>query len=512
MKLKNIIAFSLWTIVMFVCYACSQENENVQPNQSLRFELFDAGTVTRAATDGAMTTNFELADKAGLYVVKNGQVLIENRVLTYNANGFWESTEAIEASEELSGAQFYAYYPYTSDAVFNVADSNPFAQMIASRTVGTKQNTKAEYEEADLMVSTATALGQYNAVRIPLLHQKALVCVELPNASYIFDNANMDPYVVSKAENAVFTLGETTVQPYFDNASQSYRLIVEPGHAASLKVSFTNSGKQLSYETPVLADIAAGQYAKFVINGGASLVKMTLKVGDFYCADGKIISGDTPQADLPNNIVGVVFKIGTTESIRSANSNWCHAVVIGLNETRGKWGTNASTTSAQNAAGWRYWYKNFGLADQSGITKAASLNETNMAEEGFEVTIAWCIVPEPLTIGDYTLDYTSGMNSMLNTQIADHILPSNICSGWYYPSLGDWQNIESQLSVLSTQLTLAGGTDIRWNDGKSDNYWSCNVRAAGSNWCYVGNKSSLADRYKGVGCSSNAYVRFLLAF
>lgn len=238
----------------------------------------------------------------------------------------------------------------------------------------------------------------------------------------------------------------------------------------------------------------------------------TLEVGDFYCADGSIVGRNTPQEELPSNIVGVIFKLGTTEAIRSANANWSHGVVISLNEVRGKWGTNASTNSAQNSAGWRYWYRDYNLADQSGVTSAASLNETNMAEEGYEVTKAWRAVPEPLEIGGITLDYTSEMNLNMDAQLSNYPLPAGICSGWYYPSLGDWHNIETQLEMLSEQLTMAGASDIRWNTGGSDNYWSCNVRGAGSNWCYVGKKTTLADRYKGVACRDNAYIRFLFAF
>ena len=58
------------------------------------------------AIDVAKT--FELADQAGLYVVKNGQVLLSNVVLTFNANGFWQPDQSIEVTDELSGAQFYA--------------------------------------------------------------------------------------------------------------------------------------------------------------------------------------------------------------------------------------------------------------------------------------------------------------------------------------------------------------------------------------------------------------------
>ena len=492
--------------------SCSSDNDvRSSVQQTLRFELFDAGVQTRAVTDGTtLATTFELADQAGLYVVKNGQVLLSNVVLTFNANGFWQPDQSIEVTDELSGAQFYAYYPYSADAQFSVSSATPFAQMVAATVPNGKQNTKADFEAADLMVSAAATIGQYNAVRLPLQHQKALVCVELPNSSYIFDNAGMAPYVMAKAENARFTLDGTAVQPYFDDASQSYRLIVEPGQADRLKVNYTNNGEDCSYETPALGAVASGQYAKFVVDGGAMLVNTTLQVGDYYCADGRIVSKDATT--LPDNVVGVVFKLGTTEAIRSANSSWSHGVVIGLNEVRGKWGTNASTTSAQNAAGWRYWFRDYNLADQSGVTAAASLNETNMAEEGYEVTKAWRAVPEPLEIGGIVLDFTSEMNKNMEAQMGEHPLPAGITSGWYYPSLGDWKNIEAQLSMLSTQLTAAKGSDIRWNTGGSDNYWSCNVRGAGSNWCYVGKKTALADRYKGVACNGNAYIRFLFAF
>lgn len=135
-----------------------------------------------------------------------------------------------------------------------------------------------------------------------------------------------------------------------------------------------------------------------------------------------------------------------------------------------------------------------------------------MVEEGFETTAAWRAVPQPLTIGEFTLDYTSVMNTTMDEWTENYPLPAAICSGWYFPSLRDWINIEAQSSLLSTQLTAAGGTDLLWNTGSSNNYWSCNVRAAGSNWCYVGKKTAVGDRYKGVACNSNANYRFLFAF
>ena len=462
-------------------------------------------TITGSQASEPLLTTFQLGDQAGLYAVKGGQVIKENILLTYNANGFWEAAEPIEADGELTGAQFYAYYPYTASATFNAASSVPFAQMVAASTPGAKQNTKADYEAADLMVTAAATVGQYNAVQLPLQHQKAMVCIELPNSSYIFNNANMDPYVLTKAENAKFVLDGTGVQPFFDEASQTYRLVIEPGQASTLQVTYTTNGEEKSFETSALAQLQAGEYARFVVDGGASLVSMTLEVGDYYCADGRLVKKNATT--LPDNIVGVVFKIGTTEAIRSANSSWSHAVVVSTAEVKAKWGNDKSTTSDQNNAGWKYWYRSYNLADQNGQTGAAKLDESLMAEEGFEVTKAWRAVPQPLTIGAYTLDYTSLMNETLDGWIETHPLAAQVNSGWYIPSLGDWHNIEGQSAVIAQQLAAAGATAL-----STAQYWSCNVRGAGSNWCYVLGKTSLADRYKGVACNSSVNYRFLLAF
>lgn len=504
-------------VALLLLVACSQEDiSNTQgKSTTLKFRIFDVsseGNNTRSITDGQnMVTTFEQNDQAGLYAVKDGQIILNNIPLTYNANGFWEAKESITASDEMSGVQFYAYYPYRTEAQFDASSTNPFQDMVKTTTPSNNQSSKEGYESADLMVSSACTIGQYNTVSLALRHQKAMICVELPNSSYIFSNDGINPYVLAKSENVQFSLDEKGVLPYFDESSQSYRFIIEPGQEGTLNVTFTNNGQERKVDIQHLAQLQSGKYAKYVIDGGAQLIQATLQVGDYYLADGRIISKDTPIEQLPDNIIGVIFKLGTTEALQAANKNWSHGIVIGLDEIRGKWGTSSTTNSDQNAAGWRYWYRDYGLTDQ-GSTNAASLVEDNMAEEGYEITQAWRSVPEPLQIGGFTLDYTTELNSNFNTWAEAHPLPSAICSNWYIPSLRDLQNIEAQNSLLSQQLIAAGGKDLLWNRGSTERYWSCNVRSSGSNWCYVGNKTTLGDRYKGVSCKDNAYYRFLFAF
>ena len=103
----------------------------------------------------------------------NGNVVHANVQLTYNNSGFWEAPEKMDASQ-LTGAQFYAYYPYSATAQFDASSSTPFAAMVNAVQPAHNQSAKADYEAADIMVSTACAIGQYNAVSLPLKHQKAL--------------------------------------------------------------------------------------------------------------------------------------------------------------------------------------------------------------------------------------------------------------------------------------------------------------------------------------------------
>ena len=152
-------------------------------------------------------------------------------------------------------------------------------------------------------------------------------------------------------------------------------------------------------------------------------------------------------------------------------------------------------------------YKDYNLADQNGVTDKSKLDESIMSEDGYENTLAWRAVPEPLTIGGETLDYTSVMNTVMDEQMASHPLPAAITTDWYIPSLVDWRNVEAQLSVVKAQLDAAGASTV-----SNDPYWSSNVRGAGSNWCYQMGKSTVADRYYPSGLKDSRLFRFIFAF
>ena len=515
MNIKKYIAAALvcCSITATLTSCTADERQETATQNMLRFEISDGG-ITRSATNGlTMTTTFEQGDQAGLYAVKDGQVILNNIPLTFSINGFWEAETPITATDNYAGAQFYAYYPYNEEALFNPSSATPFAEMVAAARPASRQNFKADYEAADLMVTGAATVGQYNTVSLQLHHQKALVTVELPNFSYIFENADIEPYVLSKSENVSFTLNGNTVQPYFDGDSQSYRLIVQPGEEGTLDVTFTTAGEESSFYIDGLGDLQAGQFAKYVVDGGAQLITTTLQPGDYYCADGHIVSKDLPVSELPENIIGVVFKLGTTEAIRTTNSNWSHGIVLCIAESDKK--TPWATSRANDIPSSSRWFDEIGLAPQYG-TNANNFDEELMSEEGYELTQAWKKVPESLAIAGLTepLDLVSTMKNMLDTFEAGYPTPAVISTGWYVPSMKDWVNIEKQYTLIAGQLENIGGMPLRWDgDVSNSRYWTPNMRDRRSMWAFVGNKTTLSDRYKGpVLSDSSPYYRFIMAF
>lgn len=514
------IQYALSIVAALLLVGCSQEDLSAdrQPESSkIQFYLADETPVSRSETannaSGQLVTTFQTGDVAGLYVVSGGVVKYDNLKLTKNDYGFWESEILLSASD-LTGAQFYAYYPYTELASFDVSAAKPFKAMTDARKPGSDQSFLQGYEQADIMVTDACTLdATTNSVSLTLKHQKAMVFMELPCKLYNFTNEGLEPYLLENSEEAVFTMDGEAIQPYLHRMSRSYRFIVEPGETKKIEVTYTykstTSSDTKKTATINVAALSEGKYHCYKVDGGAKVLSdgWTLEVGDYYCADGTLVKKNTAKSDLPSNVMGIIYQIGTTDRIATENADWSHAVVVSLKEIKAKWGNDKTTTTEQNNAGWKYWYRNYGLADQNGKTSAAQLDESLMIEEGYEVTKTWRAVPEPLTIGGFTLDYTSIMNSTLDNWIDTYSLPVGITTGWFIPSLGDWKALEQQKATIDQQLSTAGGTAL-----STAQYWSCNVRAAGSNWCYVLNKTALADRYKGVACNSSVNYRFLLAF
>ncbi len=72
---------------------------------------------------------------------------------------------------------FYAYYPYNADVIFNVGQEDPFAQYVDSWVLGNNQSNE-EYTKYDLMTSSGSAVVDNRfkgEINFKMMHRMALI-------------------------------------------------------------------------------------------------------------------------------------------------------------------------------------------------------------------------------------------------------------------------------------------------------------------------------------------------
>lgn len=518
MKLRLIPIF----VAAVLLSGCQNDDPAPQSSSALSFDVFQASSAAnsgprRVSTNGAtMTTTFTAGDKAGVFAIKDGQIMehVNNLCLTLSSQGVWMPQRTVIYTEDYESAVFYAYFPYSSTATIDPSKADPFADMIEAHEISADQSSSANYASADLMTTSACVINEVRAVRLPMEHKMSLVAIELPNRSYSFTNSDIDPYVIVAPTNVVFTLGDSEVLPYFDEQTQSYMLIVQPETEEVLSISYDNAGETHTAEINNLADIWSGEFARFTIDGGVDLHTHTLQIGDYLLADGGLLSKDADVSDIEAakaDIVGVVCKLTTTSGIQADFPNCKHAVVLSVKEGKGKWSTKGSTSSEENNAGWKTWWTAYGLAALS-TDKAANIDISELTEVGYEYTQAWLAVEPDLSLGGYQVPVKDGFDEYYTTWTAANPLPA-ITSGWYVPSLRDWLNIKTAETAIAASLANVEGDAFAWSDGSTVYYWSSNIRSAVAMWTFTGKDlSSATDQLFHADTKDSRIYRMLTAF
>lgn len=525
--MKNYLTICIALCAALLTTACSKTNNDEPQPQQLRFQLSVGATSApangprRIATNGeTMVTTFTVNDEAGVFAVRGGEILpqVNNLKLTYNQNGVWAPASVVPYSEEYEDAIFYAYYPYSDTVTIDLASADVFGQVIADFAPAADQSTAALFGQADLMTTDACRIGALHSVTLPMQHRMAMVTVELPNVSYIFTNEDIAPYVLVSPTNVKFMLEQGgELKPHFDDATLTYQLILKPELQDKLIVSYDNAGASEREEIDQIANIWAGEYARFVIDGGASVTTMTLQPGDYFLDDGTLLSKDATEDELnavKSNIVGVVAYLGTTEAIAQAKSTCTHASVIATTEQRAAWGTVSSTSSDENAAGWRYWYRDKGfttdISEADGISKPEQIDQSALVANGYENTLVWRSIPVGYELGGYVVDINSVFAATDEAYLTAHPTPA-FTTAWYIPSLKEWLNIRANDQALSASLTRIGATDFQWKTSQQ-NYWSSNIRTAAVFWGFTGIGSSSTELFKTINSKTAANYRYMLAF
>ena len=390
--MKNKIYFLLSLPFCLFMAACEHEigrdgEDSVGDLSSIRISVSDAGFAPAAQEDGeaVYSRDFKVGDKIGVFAVMNG-VMVEgqsNMCFTASDNGnggiVW-TTEDLDEGAFFSEAVYFAYYPYMEGLSATLdpesADAGQFfSEMISSFIPEKEQSGISAFDASDLMIGSGL-ISNGNTVAFVMEHAMSMVVIELPTEYYSFDNTDYEipDYVIGGFKDAVFD-GFT---PYSEEG-HVFKYIVNSGVSVSVAGSYVDDGGQTcSWDEEVMP--GQGKYSKVLVDGGVNPISHTLSPGDFFLADGRLLSKDASAGEVAAaDVIGVVFQINPERmdpAIADSLGGVVHALVIGtksVKETPGDagyyhWGM---TGMDETLIGFTNIFGGYGLITKDGIGKPA---------------------------------------------------------------------------------------------------------------------------------------------
>ncbi len=513
-------ALLLGTVMLWSsCSDIEEDFSGTSGNREFIINVHDMGmengepSVSRAVTDANYNTTFEIGDCIGLFAVKDNAIIsdVNNLKVEFTREG-WQPVTELQYDGTLKEATYYAYFPYREDLSINSVETDFFASTVAGWNIGKDQSTRKNFADSDLMTSSGSHIykgdkGEF-LIQFDMVHRMSLAVISLPGTEYKFTNPELQgtTYAVKPSGDVAFYTEEIAndkeIKPYRADDG-SYRMLVKPAQLPNI-VGVLGENK---YE--VNSAIAAGKYKRFMVDGGNVIKEYELKVGDFYCADGNIVSVD--DGEIPDDCIGIVYYVGnpqpsvlykdnedlgadeTKDALKRDFPNCVHGLVYAVKDEN----NNAPARFANNSKNKKYteFYQN-----------SEELNTAYIWESPKAPT---CILgynnTEVLRIMNKTdIAFAEDMLKLhLDPYIA--LVPAPVqTSGWYLPSLGELKVILEEQEVISASLNKVNGDALWHSDYK---HWCSTCGDISAIW-QVNDTGAATGNPK----NSKGYFRFSLAF
>ncbi|MCD8260214.1 MAG: fimbrillin family protein [Bacteroides sp.] len=530
MKIFNyILAFISAGVLMS---SCSQEEEVVNAGdqmQPLQLSVSNPGfqDIESRATSAAYVTKFTDGDAIGVYAVKSDGSIVEdinNRKFVYD-QGVWDvEGDVIEyKGTEFRRFTFYAYYPYSENPAFEPTAADPFANMVSRWTIGADQSGD-NYTKYDLMTSTGSAEGErlQGKVSFVMNHRMGLAVIKMPSLTYSFDGTSIEDYIIPGIVPETISIDGNEGSAFYDNKTQTYMILVKPDAKATITGTYTGV-KEISFSFE--ATLEGGSAKQYTIKD-ESKISHTLAVGDYFCADGKLVSGSSET--IPDNCIGIVCYVGnpqphvthpennTTENdaLYRDYPTTTHALVLALNEPQNLWEENLNDDKRLTKFSGSGLFSEWFTADEEWATKFIGCNTNNATYPGD-------IFPGYLGYNNTTLltmCYERGSTTAADpaytciTAYREEVPVPATASDWYLPSMTELDIVHSNMSTLNRRMNAVGGTPLV-STAAGDLvgfYWSSNERNTAFMWLHhmdSGSEFLNRERY-----SRSGYFRLMLAF
>ncbi|WP_211420541.1 fimbrillin family protein [Bacteroides xylanisolvens] len=522
MKIYNYISM-LFLAGAAVVASCSQNEEltGETPDslQGFQISVSDEGFMDESgktrATENGYTTRFSNGDAIGIFAVRGETVVedIKNRKFTLT-DGYWELTDGGDPIE-YKGSQFqrmtfYAYYPYNANVTFDPTKVDPFETYVNNWKIGSEQN-EGNYTQYDLMTSTGSVQGDRlkGQIAFTMQHRMALAVVKMPNLTYSFTNGGIDDYLLPLAAGS-FTVNNTQATPYYQESTDTYRFLVNPNKEFSIKGTYTGVS-EMEYEAKGTLE---GGTAKMYTIEDKSKINHTLQVGDYFCADGKIVSVDAET--VPENVIGIVCYVGniqpsvtheayteTQDALRRDHPGCTHGLVVAMNYAE----YNDSKTSVFSPQSRDYFYGNWFNSDDDWTGKFINTDTKTTDAEGVAALPFLGYNHTELMINSPSWENACQAGVNFVQAYRTKVVVPNITSDWFLASLKELDLLFRLKSTINARLKAVGGDELL----EGSRHWSNAERTGNTQIVYQHNFSTgvINDKRRNEGAG---YFRMMLAF
>lgn len=522
MKIYNYISM-LFLAGAAIVASCSQNEEltGETPDslQGFQISVSDEGFMDESgktrATENGYTTRFSNGDAIGIFAVRGETVVedIKNRKFTLT-DGYWELTDGGDPIE-YKGSQFqrmtfYAYYPYNANVTFDPTKVDPFETYVNNWKIGSEQN-EGNYTQYDLMTSTGSVQGDRlkGQIAFTMQHRMALAVVKMPNLTYSFTNGGIDDYLLPLAAGS-FTVNNTQATPYYQESTDTYRFWVNPNKEFSIKGTYTGVS-EMEYEAKGTLE---GGTAKMYTIEDKSKINHTLQVGDYFCADGKIVSVDAET--VPESVIGIVCYVGniqpsvtheayteTQDALRRDHPGCTHGLVVAMNYAE----YNDSKTSVFSPQSRDYFYGNWFNSDDDWTGKFINTDTKTTDAEGVAALPFLGYNHTELMINSPSWENACQAGVNFVQAYRTKVVAPNITSGWFLASLKELDLLFRLKSTINARLKAVGGDELL----EGSRHWSNAERTGNTQIVYQHNFSTgvINDKRRNEGAG---YFRMMLAF
>ena len=477
MKQYKFLSTALFLAAMVAWSGCSNEDESLPAmsgTEGLVINVCDKGmenaesSASRAVTDLNYNTTFEVGDCIGLFAVKDNAILSDvNNLRVQLTREGWQPATDLQYDGALREATYYACFPYSENLSINSVETDFFASTAAGWNIGKDQSTRKNFADSDLMTSSGSTVyrgdkGEF-LIQFNMVHRMSLAVISLPGTEYKFTNPELKGtiYAIKPGGDVAFYTEEIAsgkeIKPYRADDG-SYRMLVKPAVAPDIVGVLGDSKYNVN------SAIAAGKYKRFMVDGGNVVKEYELKVGDYYCADGNLVSRDCAPEEVPDDCIGIVYYVGnpqpsvlykeTLEAVEEKDAlkrdypNCVHGLVYAINQSNATATSVASNSKldyakyfTDNGLDSRYFWGNGNKVPEYGCI--LGYNNTEALKEM------------------HVINGNAATNMISNISTYSQLMPApSLTSGWYLPSVEELDIIFENKDDINSSLANVGGTAL----------------------------------------------------